>query len=76
VVHTRQACEPGLGVAGSHQIKEATHLSSHEPCVWLGVGWVGLDPTQFWGTEPTKRVFGCTSILGTDPTHFSVWLKY
>ena len=32
------------------------------PCVWLGVGWVGLglvrlDPTQFLETEPTQKIF-------------------
>jgi hypothetical protein len=38
--------------------------------VWLEVEWVGLDPTQFLRTEPTRLVFGCTSAFrdGANPT--------
>jgi hypothetical protein len=45
------------------------------PCVWLGVGWVGLDPTQFLGTEPTRPVFGCISNFWVGVNMSGVWLK-
>jgi len=58
------------------------------PCVWLGLGGLGWIQLSFWGRSQSKRVFGCTSILGqTQPISvfgwrirdgaapFSVWLK-
>jgi hypothetical protein len=40
------------------------------PCVWLGVGWVGLDTTQFLETKLTCLVFGCTFAFGDGANPF------
>jgi len=45
------------------------------PCVWLRDHWVGLDPTQILGTEPTYLLFGCTSDFENGVNPFHVWLK-
>jgi len=44
----------------------------HAWMLLVGVGWVGLDPTQFLETEPTQKSVWLYLDLGTYP---SVWLK-
>jgi len=57
-------------------VRFGSGLPGRLPCVWLEFGWVGLDPTQFFlGRSQPVECLVALLLLGTEPTHFSVWLK-